>query len=60
MESGEACTGRPARWISHASSRHLWCEVCTTDALAGGVSVRRAIGSARRVREPSGRVISNL
>jgi hypothetical protein len=28
--------------------------------VAGGVSVRRAIGSARWVREPSGRVMSNL
>ncbi len=31
-----------------------------TDDVAGGTSVRRASGSARRVFEPSGRVISNL
>jgi hypothetical protein len=32
----------------------------TIEAVFGGHSVRRAIGSARSVWEPSGRVMSNL
>ena len=50
-----AAPRHPLRVAATRSARR-----CTTEAVAGGTSVRRAIGSARSVCEPSGRVISNL
>ncbi|GAA3491993.1 hypothetical protein GCM10018987_60760 [Streptomyces cremeus] len=59
-DSGASCTGRAAREAIQAASCHTCREEVTTEALAGGTSACRAIGSARIVCEPSGRVIWNL
>lgn len=59
-DSGASCTGTSPRCAIHSWSRHSWCEAVTIEALAGGTSAYRAIGSARSVCEPSGRQTSNL
>src|SRR5690606_36648731 len=59
-ENGASCTGVAARPRIHSSSVHSWCEAVTTDAVFGGSSASRAIGSAFRKRCPCREWISNL
>lgn len=59
-DMGAWCAGRAPRAAIHAASCHSYREAVTTEAFAGGTSADRAIGSARRVWLPSGRVMSYL
>jgi len=59
-ENGAWCTGISPRRAIHSWSLHSKCEAVTTDAVAGGTSVARAIGSDLRNRWPWREVISNL
>ena len=60
MLIGSRTVSRPARAFSQASSPHAYCEVYTTEAVAGGVSAALAIGSALSRHTPSGPQIAYL
>ena len=60
MLMGPECGSVVRRCSIHSSSPHSWTAVVTTEAVAGGTSVARAIGSAFWCQEPSAKQISNL
>ena len=60
MLIGEFSASVLARRSSHSPSPHSYVDVCTTDAVAGGVSVANAIGSAFCRHTPSRPSTSNL
>ena len=60
MLSGSRTALRRGRSVIQAPSCHSWCADTTTDAVAGGVSVPSAIGSALARHTPSGPQISYL
>src|SRR6476646_4673191 len=60
MLIGSRTVSRPVRAVIQASSSHVYCEVYTTEAVAGGVSAALAIGSAFSRHTPSGPQIAYL
>src|ERR1700744_5920942 len=60
MLSGSRTISLRGRSVIQVSSCHWWCSATTTDAVAGGRSVPRAIGSALARQTPSGPQMSNL
>ncbi len=60
MLMGPLCGLVAARVVIQSPSCHAYAVDVTTEAVAGGCSVARAIGSALARREPSELRISNL